>query len=160
MPDSWPRRKQTRVPGFDYASGGAYFVTICTFNRGRILGTVADSAIRLSDAGTIVAEEWLNLRETFPSVTLDEHVVMPNHLHGIITISTDASERQTLGTIVRKFKNASTHRVRRACSDREMQLWQRNYYDHVVRCENDLNRIRSYIALNARHWNEDEHNVS
>lgn len=161
------RRRPNRAPEYDYGSPGAYFVTICTKGRECVFGTVIDDTVRLTEAGEIVSQVWYGLPERFPSVELDAFVVMPNHIHAIVIIvgaqfiapaasgsGTGAMNRApTLGEIVRTFKAASTRLIR--TSTNPAFAWQRNYYDHIIRDEPGLDRIRDYIAGNPGRWLED-----
>jgi len=149
-----------RLAGWNYSMPGAYFVTICTYQREPVLacGAVAD----------VVRREWFAIPTRFPSVELDEFVVMPNHLHGIIVISfTGAVGAQragaptggpTLGKIMRAFKSLSAIEANRALGRAQRPFWQRNYWEHVVRDDDDLNRVRQYIIDNPVKWAEDPEN--
>ena len=171
------RVESARLPGWDYAQAGWYFVTICTKNRERILGDVVDSQIRLSNIGEIVADEWVKTRELRPNVRLDEWVVMPNHIHGIIVIENEppgvvethcnaslrgnyknkfGPQRNNLSSIIRGFKSAATKRIHLSASP--VFSWQPRFYDHVIRNENSLNKIRQYIANNPLKWELDKDN--
>jgi REP element-mobilizing transposase RayT len=160
------RRRSIRLKGFDYSSAGAYFVTVCTHERLCTLGTVADCAVRLSPAGDTVRQIWESLGDRFPGVETDAFVVMPNHVHGILTlvgvqfiapgIRHEGQRTPLLGEVVRAFKAASTRLIR--TSGFEEFAWQRGYYEHVVRNETDLRRIREYIEANPMLWVDDPEN--
>ena len=164
---------------YDYSQAGAYFVTICTRN-GELL-------FEEPSVNQIAKECWLALPDHFPSVALDEWVIMPNHMHGILVVeeggtvrgverrhdgrgvqlnaptprdlnsphSVISPQRGTLAVIMRTYKSAVTTRCRRA--GYEDFGWQRNYYEHIVREESDLDRIRQYIHDNPLHWELDEY---
>jgi REP element-mobilizing transposase RayT len=149
-------RHSTRLRDYDYSQGGAYFVTIVTHDRACVFGQIAEGEMQLSLAGQMTAQCWLELPERFPSVELDEYVVMPNHVHGIIRI-TDGNAVD-LGEIVRTFKAVTSRNVR--LSGLSTFGWQRNYHDHIVRNEDDLNSIREYIVYNPARWAEDEENTN
>jgi len=195
-------RRSIRIPGYDYASAGAYFVTVCTQHRECLFGEIRDGAMCLNAAGETVREDIIRLDERFQNVTVDSCVIMPNHIHAIFIIDQsvgaqfiapgmgddgtaveaqfiapldktpvdegDAScgnhegainqgainRAPTLGWIVRTMKAATARRIR-------MQInpsfsWQRNYYEHVIRDENDLNVIREYIENNPLKWELDD----
>ena len=113
--------------------------------------------------GQIVNEEWAYIGLLRPRVILGDYVLMPNHLHAIVVIddrrtSPARPSPQTLGSIVRGFKGAATSRLRAACRNPDLRVWQRNYYEHVIRDDRDLQRIRTYIANNPMQWTEDENN--
>lgn len=168
------RRRSIRLRGYDYSSDGWYFVTICTYNRGCIFGDVVKEKMELHDVGKVVEEEWLRTREIRANVELDMFVVMPNHVHGIIVIKNDvvgatrrvAPTRGThptlqsgsLGAIIGQFKSVSAKRINKIRHAPGAPLWQRGYYEHIVRNENDLNRLRRYIAENPARWFYDEEN--
>jgi REP element-mobilizing transposase RayT len=151
-------RRALRLPDFDYSSAGAYFVTITTNDRGQLLGEIGPAAsVALSDAGNMVDRWWRELPEKFESVSLDAHVVMPDHFHGIVSLSCGVdSERGcfvSLSRVVQWFKTMTTNEYfRRVRTDGwtpvRAKLWQRGFYDHVIRREEDLLKIREYIEFN------------
>jgi REP element-mobilizing transposase RayT len=170
-------RKSLRLKSFDYSQIGAYFITICTRKRKSLFGCISDGEMRLSDMGSIVMEYWERLPHRFPCVSLDECIVMPNHLHGIIIIvgaqfiapqnenllrihkvvNEGAINRApTLGEIIRPFKAVTSRQIR--VSVNQTFGWQRNYYEHVIRNEDSLNHIREYIRTNPTRWELDREN--
>jgi putative transposase len=152
-------RRSTRLHGYDYAQAGTYFLTICTSDRAQLFGYVADEAMELTETGRIVVEEWERTPAVRPNVDLDAFVVMPDHLHGIIVVTRRDDEApmpdsdrlhsptRTIGAIVRGFKAAVVRRV-------GAPIWQRNYYEHTIRGDADLDRIRQYILGNPGRWEE------
>jgi putative transposase len=157
-------RRSIRLPGWDYTGDGAYFVTIVTYQRETLFGAVVDGEMVLSEFGRVVAEEWERTAVVRPYVRLDEFVVMPNHIHGILVI-TDERRGEfgkpiagSLPTIVRSFKSAVTKRANELRGTPGDPIWQRNYYEHIVRNERELNAIRQYIHDNPAHWSEDAEN--
>jgi putative transposase len=147
-----PRRRSLRLAGFDYSQPGAYFVTICTGNRRCTLGEIRDCEMRLNHAGQVIAACWDEIPLHFPNAELDAFVVMPNHVHGILVLTEPrARHASPLHVIVSSFKAAVSKRIGRA-------LWQRNYFEHVIRGEKELNRIRGYIEDNPANWPTDEEN--
>jgi putative transposase len=160
-------RRSIRLKGYDYAQAGAYFVTMCTQDRACLLGDVVGEEVRLSDAGSMIQAVWDGLPNRFPGMELDAFVVMPNHVHGIATFvgaglappaeKGAASSAPTLGNVVRAFKSLSAIHVNRLLR-RSGPLWQRGYFDHVVRDDRDLERIREYIATNPLRWALDREN--
>ena len=170
-------RRSIRLKGYDYSQAGAYFVTICTQNRACLFGEVVDGKMRLNEAGRMVLVEWNALSERFPVVELDAFVVMPTHIHGIIVITNDivgaglvpAPERATtrvaptIGDVVGAFKSRTTVLYTRGVKQSGWatfpgRLWQRNYYEHIIRNEESLNRIRQYILNNPSRWAMDREN--
>ena len=179
-------RRSIRLKEYDYSHPGAYFVTICTRDRECLLGQIENADVVLSEAGKIAQSVWTRLPSRFPSVTLDEYVIMPNHIHGIILVgaqfiapdSRGGMENRvyTLGDIVRTYKATVTRIVRlrnNSATDRDSMKagvmnhaptgttqfgWQRNYYEHVIRNEDDLADVREYIVGNPALWDKDENN--
>ncbi len=159
-----PRRKSIRLSGFDYSTPGCYFVTICVINRKLLLGRVADNTVELSAAGRIVDQVWSELRSLYPNMDTDSFVVMPHHVHGIIVlIDRDASPENAtrrphgLGEIVRAFKSISARRLNQVRGGAE-SLWQRGYFERVVRSERELERLGEYIDNNPIAWTNDPGN--
>jgi REP element-mobilizing transposase RayT len=166
-----PRRKNLRLEDFDYAQEGAYFITICTYNRKCLWGEIIDNDVRLNDWGKIVESEWLQTAILRPYVRLDAYAVMPNHFHAILFLQDQerATQRvaptetarpsglmpRSIGAIVGQFKSQVTKRLNSTTG--KEPIWQRNYYEHIIRDEDDLNRIREYIEYNPARWSEDEY---
>jgi putative transposase len=171
-------RRSIRLRGYNYAQAGAYFVTVCTQNRDCLFGEVMNGEVRLNSFGRIVAECWNAISKHFPNVELDESVVMPNHVHGILVIvdtrvgAQHAAPLQrrvdrggrvnvtpgSLGAIIRSFKSAVTKCINELPNTLISNPWQRNYYEHIIRNERDLERIRQYILDNPADWDKDEYN--
>ncbi len=174
-------RRPLRLPGYDYSQAGAYFLTICVTERKSLLGKVADGKMNLNVCGEIVAACWKDLSLQYPALKLDAFVVMPNHVHGIIEIvgagsprpplrlaATDPlmaggetpplREKPTLGQVVRHFKYQTTRRINALLKKPGTHVWQRSFYEHVVRDDESLNRIREYIASNPLRWDLDREN--
>jgi REP element-mobilizing transposase RayT len=153
------RRRVLRHTHYDYALTGTYFVTVCTHDKTESLGNVDGGIVSLTEAGLIVDTIIQSLPQRFTYVTLDEYVVMPNHVHCLLRLG-DADGHESipghLGGVVRALKAASTRLIRTSCAPDF--AWQANYYDHVVRTEADLKRIREYIAANPERWDEDLQN--
>lgn len=148
------RHRSLRLLDYDYSQAGAYFLTICTDQRLYHLGSILDGSVVLAPPGQVAQEVWESLPDRFPGVELDAFVLMSNHLHGILVLLEGPCP--PLGTIVRTFKGASTRLIRVAGYPRF--AWQRNYYEHVIRGEKELNRIREYILTNPLRWELDREN--
>ncbi len=153
-------RRSIRLRGYDYSLSGAYFVTVCVQGRAQLLGDIWDGRMVPSEAGRMVEDVWTQLASRFPCVELDAFTLMPNHVHGIVLI-----DRSTvpLGDVVGAFKSVTTHEYVVGVKGPgwpafERRLWQRNYYEHVVRDEDELNRIRDYILVNPMRWELDREN--
>ena len=164
-------RRSIRLKDYDYSQRGAYFVTICVQNREYVLGEVVDEKIILTAIGEIIEKFWFEIPNHFYNVELDEFIVMPNHLHGIIVIYVGVQNFEplqgqrnqfqhiipkSLGSIIRTCKAAVTHWCNN--NGHEYFRWQRNYYEHIIRNEDDLNQIREYISGNPLKWETDKEN--
>jgi putative transposase len=174
MPDPNFRHRTVRIQGFDYSQPGAYFITICTWQKDLIFGNIAKGTIHLSKVGEFAGKELEKLSLTFSEIHLDTFVVMPNHVHILITISENdtatssvkASKTEAFGhpvtgsipTIVRAYKAAVTRRAALLRDSPVSQVWQRNYYEHVVRTEREKERIYAYIVSNPIQWDFDDEN--
>jgi REP element-mobilizing transposase RayT len=171
------QRRSIRLKDYDYSQAGAYFITICTYNKKCMFGKVLDQEMQLNEYGKVVTEEWLRTAEIRPNVELDEFIIMPNHIHGIVAIiescvgATGRSPKgevpsplpkgptsSSIGAIMAGFKSAVTRRVNELRSTRCEPVWQRNYYEHVIRNEHDLDEIREYIINNVLKWDLDSEN--
>ena len=150
------RRTSPRLHSFDYRQPSYYFVTVCTKGFVCRLGTIRDGFMCLSTAGSIVAATWSSLPEVEPDLHLDAWVVMPNHLHGIIALHPVAGERaHDLSEIVGRFKAVSAREINRHAGRAGQPFWHRSFYDHVIRDDADLARIREYVANNPARWTGD-----
>jgi REP element-mobilizing transposase RayT len=190
-------RRSIRLKNYDYSQQSAYFITICTHNRQNLFGEIVDGAMILNEYGKIAQQCWLEIPVHFPHVRLDEFVIMPNHVHGIIIITDDIGEnnglsdivgaknfsplqipkhisplqipkfqspKRTIGSIIRGFKIGVTKWFRQNTDI--YNVWQRNYTacpdaigEHIIRNDDELNRIRQYIINNPLQWESDENNL-
>jgi REP element-mobilizing transposase RayT len=169
-------RRSVRLKHFDYAGPGWYFVTICTWNRMTVPGAVDRGEVTLTEIGQVVREEWLRTPDLRPNVALDAFVIMPNHLHGIVAITRRFDEPdgeiafesthdelapfsapvQSLGAVIHGFKAATTRRARSVLEPPDRPLWQRNYFEKVLRERNHLDQLREYMVANPYRWTDDE----
>ena len=151
----YSKRKNIRLKKYDYSLPGMYFVTICTARRQCIFGDITEGRMVLNEWGQIVLEELDHLPSHYSSVSIDVNVVMPNHVHVVIWIHDDNAmqTRPILGNIICGFKAGVTRR----CHE---HVWQRGYYEHIIRNEKELQEIRAYIANNPKKWDMDMHNSS
>lgn len=166
-------RRSVRLRGFDYRSAGAYFVTICAYQREHIFREIKHGEMVLNEAGRIVAYEWVKTTDLRPYVDIDEFVVMPNHFHGILWVLDRSDGRGTarrgvlqyaptrfrsptvgIGAIVRGFKSAVTNRIH-SMNPLFGGVWQRNYYERIIRTDAELQAVRQYIRDNPRNWGDD-----
>ena len=158
-------RRSIRLKGYDYATPGIYFLTICTKDRNDLFGEIISRQMSLNDLGNIIAEDWKAISERISVVRIEEFVIMSNHLHGLIEIQdrqlSPDEKRWNLGQIVTYFKYRSTKRYNYLLESGDLwKLWQRNYYEHIVRNERSLVAIREYIFSNPLNWAEDPDNVT
>jgi REP element-mobilizing transposase RayT len=201
-------RRSIRLKGYDYTQPGAYFVTICTYDREGLFGHVVDGHMVLNACGEMVRACWREIPDHFPHVALDAFVVMPNHVHGILWIVGDVGARHavplhnaetipkphavplhnaettpnphavtlhnaetipnqkqfgkpvpgSIPTIIGAFKSAVTRRINALRGTPGTQVWQRNYWEHIIRTERTLNAVRRYIAENPLRWHLDREN--
>jgi len=169
-------RRSVRLPGYDYSNPGAYFVTICSWQKECLFGEIVDGNMKLNDYGKAVQQEWMCTEDKRPNIKLDEYVVMPNHFHGILVINYSMnvlrrgvlqyaptgvglrSPSQTIGAIIRGFKSAVTKSINISRNIPDMHVWQKNYFERVIRNEKELFRIREYIRFNTVQWDMDEEN--
>jgi REP element-mobilizing transposase RayT len=161
------KRRSVRLPEYDYSRSGAYFITICSFNKEMIFGKIANGKNVLSGAGEIAKKYLLEIPNHFENVFVDEYIIMPNHIHFILTIvgvqnfEPLRNEYQkiipkSIGSIIRSYKSAVTRwcRINGSAKFR----WQRNFFEHIIRNDKDLFRIREYILNNPLKWEIDEEN--
>jgi putative transposase len=152
-------RRSIRLKGYDYTRVGGYFVTIVTHQRQHIFGEVVKGKMVLNEWGQVAQREWFRTAELRSYVELwdDEFVVMPNHVHGIIWMVNNESAASPLGMIVRAYKSAVTFAINVLENQRGAVLWQRNYYEHIIRDEDDFQIKRGYIIANPSKWGKDDH---
>ena len=203
-----PNRQSIRLKNYDYTQQGSYFITLVTQDRLHLFGKIEDGKMMLNSIGKILEEEWRNTIQLRPNIALGEFIIMPDHMHMIITItaqfekkedkewthSNPKSPSQTIGAIIRGFKGASTKKINiflnstgespfapttespfapttespfapiieSPFSPKNAQfapkefyknkIFQRNYYEHIIRNQNDYNRIVQYILDNPKNW--------
>ena len=168
-------RRSIRLPHYDYRQNGIYFITVCTFQRACLFGDISNGEMQLNYHGKIVNECWQEIPLHFPYAALDLSVVMPNHFHGILNINNSIKTvlpdkyksqqkvlPQSLSAIIRSFKAAVTKKIRGhgvgAQHAAPMQIWQRNYYEHVVRNDEVLYQLQEYVQNNPLQWELDDLN--
>ena len=181
-------RRSIRLKNYDYSQPGFYFLTICTYKRQSWFGEIKNDRMNLNQIGKIVAEEWINTPKIRPNFQLDEWVIMPNHLHGIVIINENLNllsdrnvskqkildegnmkisgarnaplrqEPNSISSFVAGFKSAVTKRINLLRNNRDIPIWQRNYYESIIRDEPSLITIREYILNNPFQWKKDPDN--
>lgn len=167
------RRGSIRLHGYDYSQHGIYFITICTQDHLNLFGKIANGAMHENEAGMMVRSVWEDLPSFYPGTETDEFVVMPNHVHGIVAVVKTAPDGHSdsggpsaqvrglsLPDIVHRYKTLTTKRYSDAVEQLQWprypgRLWQRNYYEHIVRDESSLNQFRQYILDNPAQWADD-----
>ncbi|MBM3215412.1 transposase [Candidatus Poribacteria bacterium] len=171
------RRRSMRLPEYDYAQAGAYHVTIVTYRRVCRFGDVADGEMRMNESGRIVDKAWDDLPSHYAHVVLGAFIVMPNHVHGIIVLMDDdrrvavgaglrpaptspsSLTRHGLPEIIRALKSFSARRINAARSTPGAPVWQRGYYERIIRDEDEMNDVRAYIEANPLRWADDPENI-
>ncbi|NJC87341.1 MAG: transposase [Desulfuromonas sp.] len=160
-------RRSIRLKDYDYRQNGFYFVTICTQARICLFGEIIDGEMRPNEIGLAVSESLNWLANQYPQVKLDTWVLMPNHIHSIVIVSADkpggsrtapTEKTKPLGRLIGAFKTVSTKRINLLHNTPGNPVWQRNYYERVIRDEAELSRAREYIADNPRRWDMDKEN--
>lgn len=180
-------RHSTRLKQYDYTASGAYFITLCTHQRECLFGEIVDGSMQLNPLGLVVEAHWQNLSKYHPRLRLDEFVVMPNHMHGILFLvnevdpavgagfgdhldgltdntlakpaPTDAAlltQGHSISEIIRGFKTFSARQINQIRHIKGVPVWQRNYYDRIIRNEASLQQIRQYIQNNPLSWQQDQ----
>jgi putative transposase len=185
---SLPSRQSVRLDRYDYSQPGMYYVTVCAYRKECIFGNVAQNAVTLNELGETVQRCWLVIPQHFPSVRLDAHIVMPNHIHAIFAIRDEGAKsdlypeyrqrqawrslsageaclaptggqasiigKRTVAAIIGSFKSAATREARTLTGQRDLVVWQRGYFEHIISTESGLNQIRQYILENPMKWGD------
>jgi len=173
-------RRSIRIPNYDYTQPGAYYITVTSFDRRKIFGQIMEGKVILSEIGSIVLSEWTRIEKRFKKISLGSFVIMPNHIHGIIIINgrdtgdfvlnsniqnlprVPTGERfgapvsGSIPTILRSFKSSTTQRCHTEFTKRVPRIWQKGYYEHVIRNSEDMDRISAYIEANPSNWEKDK----
>ena len=171
-PLGYQRRNSMRYPGYDYTQAGAYFVTFCVL-RGRMLfGAIHDHEMSLNPLGQIAAACWVEFAKRHPEVLVDAYVIMPNHVHVLLWILIDSGKVRagapvkarrfgeaiagSVSTLIGAYKGAVTQNAANQGLMPQDKLWQRGFWDNIVRGEQDLHGIRDYISTNPARWIDDQ----
>lgn len=179
--DKLPNRHSIRLQEYDYSSSGMYFITICTQDKLCLFGEVVNGEMILNDMGKLAYNEWLKTAQLRTNIELGEFIIMPNHIHGIIIINTPATvgadcvrpnnidnttgecnsplrvSMQTLGSIIGGYKSTVTRQINNLNVVPKQKIWQRNYYEHIIRNEKSYNSITDYITTNPINWQSDDY---
>jgi len=166
-------RRSIRLKEYDYSSAGAYFITICTYNKECIFGNVTNSEMQPNEYGMIVENEWVKTAEIRSNIIIDKYIVMPNHVHGIIIILDDGRDTEhrvltfeqfgrptsnSIPTIIRSFKAVTKKRINEIRKSYGKTVWQSRFYEHIIRNKDELDKIRQYIINNPLQWEFDKEN--
>ena len=167
-------RRSLKLKNYNYSQAGYYFVTICCYQRQCLFGEIIDGVMQLNQYGLIIEKEWLRSSLVRQEIELDKYVVMPNHFHGIVIInSVGANGRsplpqpsnqsiipsmkpKSLSSLMSGFKSSVTKNINLIRNTPGTPIWQRNYYEHIIRNETALNKIREYIINNPLSWENDQ----
>ncbi len=158
--NSFKNRKSIRLATYNYRKNGSYFITICIQNRENRLGEIIDERMILNHAGLMV-NQWLGyLTEHFSNISINHKIIMPNHIHFILDIEYFNQNTATIATMIQWFKTMTTNQYIRGVKENiyppfNKKIWQRNYYEHIIRNENSFSKIEQYIQNNPRSWTED-----
>ena len=169
-------RRSIRLKGYDYSQAGLYFITICTQNRLCLFGKIVDDGrgttiCVLNEYGGIAQKEWIQTSKMRPNIRLDVFVIMPNHMHGIIEITDGRGTMHraptveqfgkptsnTIPTIIRGYKSSVTKQINILRNQHSVPVWQRNYYEHIIRNEKSYDQISEYIQTNPLKWQDDKY---
>jgi putative transposase len=182
-------RRSIRLTGYDYTQAGAYFITICSHQREHVFGEVVNGEMKLSKFGQVAKQQWEKLPKRFPNTELGAFALMPNHEHGVIQIierevdrrgtadslnghndesfrrapTTERFQKPVAGsipTIVRSYKSSVAYRINLMRGTNGVPVWQRNYYEHIIRNERELELITKYIDCNPFNWQLDRDNAN
>lgn len=164
-------RKSIRLQSYDYKQPGFYFITICTYQRRHLFGEVINGEMNLNQFGNIASMNWVNTKNIRDNVKMGAFVIMPNHMHAVFEITNlgkckmgecDSllprdfkSPSNSVGAIVRGYKSTVTKQINQIRGNTNPKIWHRNYYEHIVRDQESLNKISEYIEMNPRLWDKD-----
>ena len=172
-------RRSIRLQGYDYSQVGLYFITICTFEKQHLFGKITNGKMILNAFGNIAQNEWVKTTEIRQNIDMLEYIIMPNHMHGIILINDNDDGRgtvhraptyraptverfgkptsNTIPTIVRGYKSTVTKQINMLRQTPGAPVWQRNYYEHIIRDEKSYFEIAEYIRYNPLKWRDDKY---
>lgn len=148
MKDNFPIRKKLRLEYYDYSKQGLYFITICIKNRRKILGKINNNQIELSKEGIVVQNYIEYIVKKYRNIKIDEYIVMPNHIHMIISM--DNENYANLSRIIKQYKGSVTKQIGHS-------IWQKSYYEHIIRYEKEYYNIKEYIQNIIVNWKHDKY---
>ncbi len=161
------RTKSHRLRNWDYSNTGYYYITICTSNKKKFFGEIVQGNIELTNIGKIIQTEWLKSFEMRKELSCDIYVIMPNHIHAILILTNQEMyipqlnkqilmKPKSISSFVSGFKSSVTKEIRYIKQISNFKVWQKGYYDHIIRNEIELEKIREYIHDNPLNWEFDE----
>ena len=146
-------RKRNRLCNYDYGQNGAYFITICTKDRKQILSKIVGDGFPVPNLPGRIAEEMIEqVMIRYPSVSVDKYVIMPDHIHLLLRIEGTGNPSPTLGNVIGWYKYQTTKRINQTDATQGLQVFQRSYYEHVIRNQQDYDSVWEYIENNPRKW--------
>jgi REP element-mobilizing transposase RayT len=165
--NSQHHRRSIRLKDYDYSSPGAYFITINTFDHQSLFGAIENGVIKLNAVGELIEWQWQRLPSIHSHIQLDAYIVMPDHLHGILVLKDTLSAKSnhllepenagpkgtvsgSIGQVIQNFKSITTRRIRQLTDCHDLQVWQRNYYDRIIRNQAEWEKIHQYILTNPQ----------
>ncbi|MEK7452094.1 MAG: transposase [Patescibacteria group bacterium] len=159
-------RQSIRLKGYDYSQEGVYHITICAEHKKCLFGDVINGEMKLNDMGKMIEQQWMDLPNRFSNIELDTYVIMPNHIHGIIIVNpirerAGTRPAPTIANIVGTFKSFSMNEYIRNVKHAnwpsfDQKIWQRNFYEQIIRNIASLYQIREYILQNPQNWKTDK----
>ena len=162
MENKLPKRKTPRLQGFDYSSAGAYFITVCTENRRNILSVIVGEGSplpRLSRCGKIV-DNWVQqISEKYKEISVDSYVIMPNHIHILLSVNKEdgrGDPSPTIDSVIGWFKYQTTKDINKVRGTIGAKIFQRSFFDHIIRNRQDYEEHVKYILENPMRWHFDE----
>ena len=148
MKENLPVRKRIRLQGYDYSEGNMYFITICVKNRLEMLGEIIEDNIKLTKEGNIVKQNINKIEQIYKNTIIDEYVIIPNHIHILLLINYKSSV--TISKIIKHFKTNITREI-------EYSIWQKSFYEHIIRNEKEYLKIKEYLKNNVINWRKDKY---
>ena len=159
-------RQSIRLKNHDYSQEGVYHITVCTQNKLCLFGKIIDGEMQLNDAGKMIEQQWINISNRFSNVESDEYIIMPNHIHGIVMINPYAERAgtrpaPTIAAIIGTFKSYSMNKYIFGVKNLHWpafnkKIWQRNFYEQIIRNLVALDNTRTYIKNNPTNWKNDQ----
>lgn len=165
-----PQRKLQRLKNYDYSQNGAYFITLCTQDRLCLFATIKNGKLILNNAGKMVYDKFIEIPNIYPGIEIDNFIVMPNHLHAIMTIEKHGGTTRgsfptmPLSGYVQRFKTLTTKLYIDGVKNGKFprfnnKLWQKSFHDHIIRNEQEYLKISEYIQTNPLSWEKDKYFV-